>query len=532
MFFAPIEEVKIYRTGAVVRRKTSVSLKEGTNEIIISGLSNLADPDSLRLFFSAGIIGKDVQIIPFAEAVERLPSADINEEIIELQSKIQTLKKVEALWISNGNFESRGECSNETIESYLKELPSNLENLRANQREIDKQLKALTEKKEQHEIKEAFQVIKLVLESPEDCNANCEIEYFEKSVQWKSTYEIHAVADSAAINVVSRARITQTTGEDWENVRVFLFTGNPTVQQKIPALKKMELSFKPVFKGIPLPMRAPGNAMRSGMGETAVLNQSACDSVPVSPGQTEELFRDAAEEADAETMTMYRLPGRYTIPSETLGSMVDLKTVSIPAEMRIVCIPKLDNNAYLAALIKTENWSLKPSSAKIYLNSNYCGEIHIAPNPATEEVFMLSLGKDERISLNYEEIRNKTENVFFKGQKRRISEYAIRISNKSNKPCTVLVWDQIPISSEKQIVVDNIEVDGASVDKETGKLNWSLSIEAKTTVEKHLSYIVTYPKDKILHENFTQTVSRLKICPRCGSYAEGAFCPKCGSRLE
>lgn len=51
MFFAPIEEVKIYRTGAVVRRKTSVSLKEGTNEIIISGLSNLADPDSLRLFF-------------------------------------------------------------------------------------------------------------------------------------------------------------------------------------------------------------------------------------------------------------------------------------------------------------------------------------------------------------------------------------------------------------------------------------------------------------------------------------------------
>ena len=41
MFFTPIEEVKIYRTGAVVRRKTSVSLKEGTNEIIISGLSRL-----------------------------------------------------------------------------------------------------------------------------------------------------------------------------------------------------------------------------------------------------------------------------------------------------------------------------------------------------------------------------------------------------------------------------------------------------------------------------------------------------------
>ena len=81
MIFAPIDEVRMYRDSAVVRRKTTVGLQAGTNEILISGLSRFADPDSLRLFLSEGIIGKDVQILSLAKAVDRLPSQDVKDEI-------------------------------------------------------------------------------------------------------------------------------------------------------------------------------------------------------------------------------------------------------------------------------------------------------------------------------------------------------------------------------------------------------------------------------------------------------------------
>ena len=42
MFFAPVEEVSIYRTSAVVRRKTVIPLQAGVNEAVLSGISGTA----------------------------------------------------------------------------------------------------------------------------------------------------------------------------------------------------------------------------------------------------------------------------------------------------------------------------------------------------------------------------------------------------------------------------------------------------------------------------------------------------------
>ena len=51
MIYLPVDEVKIYRNSAVVHRKATVGLFAGVNEVILSGVSTTADPDSLRLFF-------------------------------------------------------------------------------------------------------------------------------------------------------------------------------------------------------------------------------------------------------------------------------------------------------------------------------------------------------------------------------------------------------------------------------------------------------------------------------------------------
>ena len=526
MLYIPVEEVKIYRNSAVIRRKTTVELKKGINEITLFGLSRFADPDSLRLLFSEGVTGKDVKLVPYAEAVDCLPSESLNDEIGELETKYKTLKKMNELWISNGNFESRGECSIETIERYLEALPSHLEKLRAEQKEIKKQIEALTEQKKAQEIKESFQVIKVVLESPGDFEATCEIEYLDKAAQWKSSYEIHANTDSSEIEVVSRAEITQSADEDWENVSVLLCTGNPDSHQNIPTLKKLELRFKNEH---PIPRPLWSEAMLSPMASSA---PAMGDTTLLSPAPVKRMSMETAEETIAETMTIYRLPGRRTIPSGAQETMADIKTDAVPAELHIICIPKLDDSAYLAAVIKSGDWPLKPSRAKIYLDRNYCGEIFIAPNLAAEDTFMISLGKDERVSLDYEEGYSGTEKVHFKGQNRRYSEHVIRIRNLSVNAQKVTVWDQIPVSAESQISVDYVSADGAAIDNESGKLSWSLTVEGKSAVEKRVSYSVYYPKDKTLSEVFTSPIKGLKVCPGCGAYVEGMFCPNCGSKIN
>ncbi|MBQ6163390.1 MAG: hypothetical protein IJK23_02835 [Clostridia bacterium] len=80
----------------------------GDNVVLICGLSDSADPDSLRLFFPSGVVGKDMRILSYQEAQPRLPSADAAEELAETQNRIQTLKTVEDLWIANGKTE--GDC--------------------------------------------------------------------------------------------------------------------------------------------------------------------------------------------------------------------------------------------------------------------------------------------------------------------------------------------------------------------------------------------------------------------------------------
>lgn len=523
MIYAPVTEVKVYRNSAVVRRRAVVRLHEGTNETILSGLGGTADPDSLRLFFPAGVVGKDVQIVPFAEAVGRLPSEEVNDEIVEIQNRIETLKTMEKLWVSNGNFQTRGECSAETVEGYLEALPAHLEELRAQRKELDRQVGELTEKKARLEKKEAFRVIRLILESAEDREVDCEIEYSDRSAGWGSTYEIHTTADRDEICVISRARIAQNTGEDWENVHVSLYTGNPAARQEIPHLRKLSLQFRPEVVEKMAAVRY-SNAMMGAAGAMPMMTGMAMNAAPM-----QQMAMQEAEETDDDTMTGYSLPGTRTIVAGTVGTMADLKTVAIPAEKRIVCVPKLDDSAYLAAVVKTADWPLKPSNAKIYLNENYCGEIYVAPD-MTEETFMLSLGKDERVSLNHETVRSKTEDVMLKGQKRKISEFAIRIGNRTEKPLTLLVSDQIPVSSEKQIAVDRVSADGASIDEETGKVVWDLTVAGKASVEKRLSYTVTYPKDKTLQEVWSEVKNGMKRC-RCGAYASGKFCPNCGSVL-
>lgn len=522
MIFAPVEEVRVYRNSAVVRRKASVRLCAGDNVVLICGLSSTADPDSLRLFFPAGVVGKDMRILSYQEAQPRLPSAEAAEELAETQNRIQTLKTVEDLWIANGNFASRGECSAETVTEYLDALPAHLEKLRAQKKELSRRLEELEEKKNELSGREAFRVVRLALSVPADCDAAFEMEYADNSADWAGTYEIRTSSDSDEISVVSRARIRQYTGEDWENVRVTLYTGSPSARQEIPELQKLSLDFRPAAGPAPYGRSMPG----AGAALSPMMDTMICEDAAPMRMEMEE-----SEETDADTMTGYVLPGLRTVISGADGTMADLKTVGVSAQKRIVCVPKLDDSAYLAAMIRTADWPLGPSTAKMYLNENYCGEVRVAPDPA-EEIFMLSFGRDERIGVSREEIRSKTEDVLLKGQKRRSSEYLIRIVNKQDKPHTVLVWDQIPVPAEKQIVVDRVSVDGASVDETTGKLNWNLTVPGKAAVEKRLSYTVTYPKDKQLRETRVSAKGGLKICPRCGSFVQGKFCPVCGSPAE
>jgi len=58
------------------------------------------------------------------------------------------------------------------------------------------------------------------------------------------------------------------------------------------------------------------------------------------------------------------------------------------------------------------------------------------------------------------------------------------------------VMDQLPISNDKDIEVNDKDYKGADYNETTGAVTWKLQLKPNETRELVLGYTVKYPKDK------------------------------------
>ena len=61
----------------------------------------------------------------------------------------------------------------------------------------------------------------------------------------------------------------------------------------------------------------------------------------------------------------------------------------------------------------------------------------------------------------------------------------------------LLLKDQYPLSTDKEIEIELIESDKAKVNTETGILSWELNLKPNETKKIRISYKLKYPKDKV-----------------------------------
>ena len=74
--------------------------------------------------------------------------------------------------------------------------------------------------------------------------------------------------------------------------------------------------------------------------------------------------------------------------------------------------------------------------------------------------------------------------------------YEISIKNNKSTAVTVDLLDQIPVSKQKDIVVEVEDKCGSKYTADFGKLEWQVPVPAGQTKKIRFSYSVKYPKDK------------------------------------
>jgi len=536
-----VKEVSVYRKSATVIRTGAIKSEPGRNLVYIAGMTKTADAGTFLLKFPPTVRALNMQIVNIddVDLGEDKESEKIQEKIADLAYRINTCNFMAELRKTNGNFSVRSDVSVEAQEDYMQKLPEELGKIQKELRELNKAQDILSKELEEVKKEEEKPLImaELICENAEEVPFL--LQYQENAANWTPKYEVRFSGTDKPLSVSMKAKINQSSKEDWKQVKVTLFSGNPVQTDVIPELKSQQLSFYEP----PAPAPAPRGFMGMNMAAAGAVSANSMAMSASAPNmmqmamqqQMNTMQTEEATVSEEESMTAFELPALRDILSDTSGNIADLKNFSVEAKYHVLCIPKLSSKCFMTAEIVSADWPLPNARASVYLKDTFAGEFYVDSYSETD-TFRLSLGNDERLKVVRTELPKKTQEALLKNQKKTQYAYKISLVNNSSETVDVKILDQIPVSTEKTIVVETSDLTGGRLSEETGEITWELKAESKKEILLNVSYVVAWPKDKRLQTNLRKisTVSgnsgEGRTCPGCGyTGVVGKFCPECGS---
>jgi hypothetical protein len=202
----------------------------------------------------------------------------------------------------------------------------------------------------------------------------------------------------------------------------------------------------------------------------------------------------AVKQNEKATTTSFEIELPYTIPTNGKEYQVDIKEENLKANYEYAVAPKLDNDAFLTAyLTDWEQYNLIEGEANLYFEGTYLGKTLLKTN-STDDTLKISLGRDKNVVVKRTKLTAFTKNKIFSSKKLETRAFEIVVKNKKTTPLSILIEEQIPVSSDKQIEVE-FEAEGAKVDKTLGRLTWKLDLKPLEERKQKFSYSVKHPAE-------------------------------------
>ncbi|MGB3781259.1 MAG: DUF4139 domain-containing protein [Tunicatimonas sp.] len=163
--------------------------------------------------------------------------------------------------------------------------------------------------------------------------------------------------------------------------------------------------------------------------------------------------------------------------------------------------PKVSKEVFLTALITDwAPYNLMASEASIFFEDTFVGR-SVLDVDQLDDTLTVSLGQDRSISVSRTRVADYSEKNFFGTTRSEQVGYEIALRSNKAQPVSIVVEDQIPVSTNEQIRVDVEETSSADYNEATGLLRWSLELPAAgdpaaETKKLRFGYEVKYPKNQ------------------------------------
>ena len=195
------------------------------------------------------------------------------------------------------------------------------------------------------------------------------------------------------------------------------------------------------------------------------------------------------------TQTRFDIEAKYTIASDGVVQSVRIKDMEVPVEFLYQATPKLDAQAYLMAhILDWEELDLISGRLRIYFEDDFVGESTLALNLASDTL-SLSLGPDPAIQVRRKLDGHDNKTNLITGKRDLQRAWEITVDNRKKEPIRIVIDDQLPLSNDEDVVVKAEALGGGKLDKETGRVEWDITVKPGERDNIRFKYSVQAPRE-------------------------------------
>ncbi len=515
IFNSQLESVTVYSLGAELNHKARVSLPVGSSEIILNNLANTIDESSIQVSIPSGVTILSTSFSrDFLKNENKSPAYIKVEDSLEIATrelnKVQNKRIVEEnlLILLDKNQAIGGVNTGVNVGELVKladyykskqlELRNNIFSFKEaeaiQQKRIARMQKQLQELS--HDKTGTTGQIVLQVMATTAGTADFNVSYLSPNAAWIAFYDLRAENTSSPLKIVYKANVTQSTGLDWKKVKLSLSTGNPSQNGTAPLLSAWFLQFGDPQYAYLNKKQAYQNRIQSMTESAQITGAIALSEVALTNSLQGKVEGVAMTQHQNMLNASFDIEIPYDIASNSKPHSVTLKEFTQPASFKYYGVPKVDGDAFLMAEITNyDKLNLLPGEANLIFENSYVGKSFLNPN-ATADTLNLSMGRDKKIIIKREKVAEQTGVRFIGNSKKQTFTYEIRLRNGKKEAVSLLLKDQYPVSTDKDMEVELLTADGAVINKETGVLTWKLNLNPGAAETIRISYSIKYPKDR------------------------------------
>lgn len=522
---AKIVRVTVYPDRAEVVREAEVKLPAGASQIQFEGVPANVEGDSLRVSgrgVAATIGAVEVrQVAHDAEVSAEFKAADAEVKKLETQwaaleaqdaISSQLRAYLDSLRATNAERQSEAIAATKIDPLSLKAM---MEFLRSGYTELATQ--DLERRMQKPAVQEALKVARAKRDAARPSGSirsrvavvdvttaaagtlQVELSYVAPGAYWRPAYRATLDADKAEIDLVSEAVVTQSTGEDWNDVALVLSTAAPARGIESPVLDSWLLQ-----PYMPQPMakmrrdspegRDYQNALTLAPGVSGVEGgvEGGVVADEVSTIQNSEIIHTAYNAA-------FAVSGKSDIVADGAEHRVTLRRDTLKAELAYRVVPSVQEDAFALALTTAPaDRPLLSGPMRVVAGGAYLGAFLVPETPPAAEL-RVPFGIDNRLKVKRTVLPQARSTEGFIGKDRQmVFAYRTSVENFRDVAVTVVVEERLPISQDERISVkvgDKTSAGYITLEDRPGIINWKLTLAPKEKKELTLEYTVRWPKE-------------------------------------